>query len=114
MNGFKWTLLTLTSCFFPRVPLPPSIFAASFRRSFEIRMEKSVVVAKIKCGRDVVDLKIYPADFQFLDFNRWLQNRFPICADAKLIFRDNHGDGTYEGIATLNHINIAINFSCVS
>jgi hypothetical protein len=57
------------------------------------RMDKTVAPIKVKCGGEVVELKIYTADFQFVDFDRWLHARFHIVPDAKIVFRDREGNG---------------------
>lgn len=48
----------------------------------------------VHCGKEDVTLKLCPADFQFVEFDRWVRNRFDVTADQKMAFRDAKGSGT--------------------
>mmetsp|Transcript_3017 Transcript_3017/g.4691 ORF Transcript_3017/g.4691 Transcript_3017/m.4691 type:complete len:203 (-) Transcript_3017:1007-1615(-) len=52
----------------------------------------SHVELNVKCGKECVSLKVFREDFQFMEFDRWMRNRFNLSSSAKIIFKDIDGN----------------------
>lgn len=72
-------------------------------------MTEAVVTIKVVFDKEEVKLQLQPGEFQFMEFDCWLRNRFDISPTDKVSFKNKEGIGAcalirkYRQICTYSH-----------